>query len=218
MIQALHLLHYLEQGTYERVADVLGYSEKLRTGKSADVYFPSGGIRAIKLFDIEYKVFGHIWFLDAHFDFPSMNCTYEGFDSARKDAFAQVIGQRLAGEMPGYDALCCGYIEYGEALPVVDAEKTMSRLRLSKMAPEQLDKSKWETFEKPHATITFCVDKLDSTHLETLARCHGTALKRRIKDSACHKTVGLLPRIAINQSTERDILDDLYRLHHVVNP
>ena len=89
----------------------------------------------------------------------------------------------------------------------------MDRLK-EKCVPEQLDKALWDKYKKPHGTIEFCIS-IEGDAVETLARCHGTALKKRVTDTSLHRTVGLMPEAAVNKDTETDILNWLYKRYHI---
>lgn len=119
-------------------------------------------------------------------------------------------------DFPPYDALCCNYIEYSSMLELKDhANEVLENLKI-KCAPEQLDKRLWDHYKKPHGTIEFCAS-IAGGGLEILARCHGTALKKRITDTTLQRTVGLIPGAAVNPATEDKILNWLYKKYHIVN-
>lgn len=58
---------------------------------------------------------------------------------------------------------------------------------------------------------------MEGNRVETLARCHETALKKRVDDARLHRTVGLIPEAAVNKDTEADILSWLYKRYRITN-
>lgn len=211
MIRNLNLLHYLSEDTYKRICRKFN----LNNGKSVKNNFVAidEKIRKINLFNISYKQFGHIWFMGAEIDYPKFGCTYDLFEHNLYDHYYAVFGDEVMSEFPSYDRLCCDYIEYSSVVKTSNAADIIKKLE-AKCKPEQLDKSLWGQYKKPHGTIEFCACA-GKDNIEILARCHGTALKKRITDSSLQITVGLLPAAAVNDLTENRILDWLYKKHGI---
>lgn len=212
MIQKLNLLHYLSEDTYKKIC--LNFN--LETSESITnnfVTFTDEKIRKISLFNIFYKQFGRIWFMDVEIDYPKFDCTYDTFEQNLYDHYYSVFGDKIMDDFPSYDQLCCNYIEYSSVIKAANTSDIIKKLK-TKCKPEQLDKSLWEQYKKPHGIIEFCVS-VNKDIIEILARCHGTALKKRILDPSLHRTVGLIPSAAINDSTENYILNWLYKKHGI---
>ena len=192
MIQKLKLLHYLSEETYKKICVKLGLDTTVAKGNI--VIFNCQKISQIELYHIDYKDFGHIWFMDVEIDFTKFCCSYDDFEQELYAYYYMIFDEEIMSKFPSYNELCCGYIEYSSVLHLNSITDTRNRL-LEKCEPEQLDKTLWSNYKKPHGTIEFCLS-LSGNTLETLARCHGTALKKRITDIALHKTVGLIPKAA----------------------
>ena len=94
------------------------------------------------------------------------------------------------------------------------ADGVIKTMAASGRAPEQLDENKWPEYKKPHGTIEFCVSKADAAHIKTLARRHGTALQKRVKDKSLHHLGGGVSAAKmIEEQTENDIMNRLYSKH-----
>ncbi len=208
MIQRINLLHYLSADTYEKICARFHFDIHKARGNIA--VFEREKIRKIDLYHIDYQEFGHIWFMDAEVYFPQFSCEYELFGERLYDAYLALFGGEIMWDFPSYDQLCCSYIEYASRLTLAcDTAAFIDGLR-EKCAPEQLERALWSQYKKPHGTIEFCIS-VEGDRVETLARCHGTALKKRVTDRKLHKTVGLIPEAAVNKKTEADILQWLYK-------
>lgn len=211
MIQKLNLLHYISEDTYRKIC--LKFNGNVDKTKANNiVIFIDEKIRKITLFNIVYKQFGHVWFMDMEIDYPKFECPYDFFEQKLYEHYYSVFGDEILADFPLYDQLCCNYIEYSSAIKVQNPADIIRKLE-TKCKPEQLDKSLWGEYRKPHGTIEFCASA-DKDFIEILARCHGTALKKRI-DPSLHRTVGILPSAAINGSTESCILSWLYKKHGI---
>lgn len=214
MIQKLNLLHYLSEDTYKKICVKLGFDDS--NAKENIIAYKNEKISRINMFNIKNKQFGHIWFMDLEVDFPRFNCDYDTFEEQLYSHYHTMFGEDIMLDFPAYEQLCCGYIEYSSMIELEENyDEIIERIK-SKCVPEQLDKNLWDKYKKPHGTIEFCMS-INGKTVETLARCHGTALKKRIPDTTMHRTVGLLPSIAINRKTENEILDWLYRRYKIAN-
>ncbi len=214
MIQRINLLHYLTKDIYEKICVKLQLDINKARGNVA--VFDDGKIRKIELYHIDYQEFGHIWFMDAEVDFPKFACGYDMFGEALYDDYRMIFDGDIMSDFPPYDQLCCSYIEYASVLALDNDPSDLIDILKEKCSPEQLDKALWHKYKKPHGTIEFCIS-IDGNTVETLARCHGTALKKRVDDARLHRTVGLIPEAAVNQKTEEDILNWLYKRYHITN-
>lgn len=212
MIQKMNLLHYLTEDTYRKVCVKLGLDFNKQKGNV--IVFPGERIEKINLYNIDYKEFGHIWFMDVEVDFPEFSCRYDLFGKNLYEEYHRIFDEDIMVDFPTYDQLCCTYIEYVSVLALdEDSSNIVNRLQ-EKCVPEQLDKALWNTYKKPHGTIEFCVF-IEGNSLEVLARCHGTALKKRVRDASLHKTVGLIPEAAVNKATEACIIDYFYKQYGI---
>ena len=213
MIQKLSLLHYLSEDTYKKLCRKFNLDDSERKTSDNFVEFTHGRISKISLFNIAYKQFGHIWFMDVAFDFSQFYCSYDSFEHHLYAHYQSFFGEEILFDFPLYDQLCCNYIEYSSLIESKNTTAIMKKLE-TKCEPKQLDKSLWDNYKKPHGTIEFCISANENS-IETLARCHGTALKKRITDPSLHRTVGLIPRAAVNHTTETGVLNWLYKRYGI---
>lgn len=212
MIQRVGFLHYLSEGTYREICRMLGLDAEDRRGLDNYVTYENDRITKVQLFNLVYQDFGHVWFMHVDVNFSRFECTYEAFPAKLYEAYRALFGEDVVSGFPAYDGLNCDYVEYYTLFPVDDASACLSELQ-ERYPREQTEKALWDHFKKPHATIAFCMARLDDTHMETLARCHGSALKKRVKDKALHRVTGVTPSIAVNAETEKEITDWLWRRH-----
>jgi hypothetical protein len=215
MIQKMKLLHYLTEETYRKIAERLQLDFQPSQIGENFVAFPDQPITRVQMFNIVYKQFGHVWFMNLELDFPRFGCTYDEFETKLYEHYNALFGADVMCDFPDYDQLNCDYIEYANTLEVADAKAEFVRLAASGCPPEQLDKALWDQFEKAHSTIEFCLAATDDTHLETLARCHGSALKKRLPEKHAHRATGITPLAAVNAEVESDILDWLRKRHGI---
>ncbi len=215
MIQKIRLLHYLSENTYRKICDKVNLV--YNPGQIGDNYieYPEKPISRIQMFNINYKDFGHIWFMHINVDFPKFNCTYHDFQAMLYESYNVLFGAEIMSDFPSYDQINCDYIEYYSILEVDNAKTVISELSEKKCIPEQLDKALWGKYKKAHGTIEFCLAMSDDTHIETLARCHGTALKKRITNTDFHRATGITPSIAINIITENEIVGWLKQKYNI---
>ncbi len=206
MIQKLRLLHYLSENTYRKICEKVNlvYSPS-HIGDNFIVY-PRKPIARVQLFNINYRDFGHVWFMHIDIDFPKFNCSYHDFNAKLYERYNLLFDMEIMSEFPVYDHINCDYIEYSAIVEVDNTKEVIQRLRVKGCVPEQLDKSLWGQYKKAHSTIEFCLAEIDDTHIETLARCHGTALKKRITNTDFHRATGITPTITVNMETENEIL------------
>lgn len=204
MIRSINLLHYLSEQTYKKICKkfLLDDSE-CRTGDNS-IAFGTEKVKRLNLFNIDYKQFGHIWFMSADIDFESFACRYDEFHEKLFEHYNILFGGDIMSDFPRYDEICCGYIEYSSVIKAENPTETLEKIN-AKFIPEQTDKSLWHLYKKPHGTIEFLVHANEDS-IETLARCHGTALKKRITDENLHITVGLKPSAAVCLETENEIM------------
>lgn len=211
MIRKLNLLHYLPEETYRKICIKFNLDPDSPRDNIAE--FGGEALANISLYNITYKEFGHIWFMEAGIDFPRFGCSYDGFGKALYEHYQAKFGREIMAGFPPYDELCCNYIEYSSRIEAENIPEVM-RLLAAKCSPEQLDRALWDKYKKPHGTIEFCAAE-NGNSIDILARCHGTALKKRVTDAALHRTVGLLPDAAINGQTEEQILSWLCKKHGI---
>jgi|GEM_PF-2228338 len=209
MIQTMNFLHYLHEDTYRDVCRALGLDE---TKPREAAVFENQLISKVSLYHIAYEKFGHIWFLDVRVDCTMLAGVRMDFAEELYTAYHMLFGPEAMAKFETFNDACCNYIEYANRLAVASVDETLASLR-GICAPEQLDAARWYMYKKPNATIEFCLCKESETSLRTLARCHGTALKKRVKDETLHRTVGIKPVAALNEATERDIFAWLCQKH-----
>lgn len=215
MIQKIRLLHYLSENTYKRICDKVNLSFSPSQIGDNFIVYPEQPIARIQMFNINYNAFGRIWFMHIDIDFPRFNCAYEDFAARLYESYTALFGAEIMSDFPAYDRINCDYIEYSTILDVDNAQSVISMLGKKGGVPEQLDKVLWGEYKKAHGTIEFCLSAMDNTHIETLARCHGTALKKRITDTAFHRATGITPTVSVNRETENDIVSWLWQKYNI---
>ncbi|MHB1457924.1 MAG: hypothetical protein ACYC0V_13520 [Armatimonadota bacterium] len=204
MIEEIRLLHYLKEDTYIKVCRKFDRLHDIPFTDMVDV--DNSPIAQIHLFNLQYKSFGHIWFMRIFADFRSFNCGYEAFESTLYRVYDELFGAGIMSDFPVYDAVNCDYIEYGAIARVDDADTAIEKLRNTRLAPEQLDRDLWDSFKKASSTVAFLLCKEDDTHIRLLTKCHGTAMKRLIKDEQHHRATGISLPTAVNHETEALVL------------
>lgn len=208
MIHTIRMLHYLSPETYRQIGEALG----LDTGESRIdnnfVLFPEGSVTRIHLFNILYKTFGRIWFMHVTAEFPRFRCERESFIPALYGHYAGLFGRGVMAGFPGPEEANCDYVEYAAALDAADAGAAMEILR-GRLQPEQLDRALWGQYEKPHSTPVFLAHREDGRRIAIMVKCHGTALKRIVKDAGLHHATGLRLPAAVSRETESFVLNQL---------
>lgn len=205
MIGEIRLLHYLKEDTYTKVCKKFNRLHDIPFTDMVDI--DNSPIAQIHLFNLQYKGLGHIWFMRVFTDFRGFNCGYEAFESTLYQAYDELFGAGIMSDFPAYGAINCDYIEYGAIAEVDDADAAIKKLRSTKLAPEQLDMDLWDNFKKASSTVAFLLCKEDDTHIRLLTKCHGTAMKRLIKDEQHHRATGISLPIAVNSETEALVLN-----------
>ncbi len=207
MIVNIRLLHYLSEETYKTICNRLGLDPSYSRIGENYIEYADSPISKVHMFNIDYKSLGRIWFMHVDVDFPRFTCTYEEFPDRLFAAYRVLFGEDAMSDFPAYDCINCDYIEYTSVIEIYNADNAIEKLQTGKCVPEQLDRLLWEKYQKPNSTISFYICKEDDSHLRLHAKCHGTALKRRIKDASLHRATGITPNTAINAETERNIID-----------
>jgi hypothetical protein len=215
MITDVKLVHYLNENTYKQVCEKLKLSTAHSLTSGNFVRIENKKIYYIELYNILYKQFGHIWFMSVHVDFPKFDCEYDEFEKSLYKAYHKILGEKIMANFPLYNEATCDHIEYSDLLTVENADEKLASLQKGKCLPEQLNRTLWSEYKKPNGTLKLFLNKQDDTHIDVLASCHGTALKKRIK-SEFHNTVGIKPSKAVNADTEQEIMAWLYRNYKVI--
>lgn len=204
MIAAVRLLYRLHEETARKIMDRFWPEAG---GLKHTAGFPGKAVWQLELFQIRYQELGLLWFLHVWIDFPLLGCL-PGETAARLEAqYEELLGKGLAAELPGYDACCCDYIEYTAVREVSNASAVLWQMGRTTCVPEQLDRALWQQYQKPHGTVAFCAAKRGEQQLELYARCHGTALKRIVRDETLHYGVGLLPKAAVSEKLAAAVLE-----------
>lgn len=208
MIHTICQLHYLSEHAYRSIAGRFGLEKPYKSIGDNHVTFPGELITGLHFFNIQYEAFGHIWFMRATAEYPRFQCAREEFLPKLYQAYARLFGEENMGDIPKPREVNCDYVEYSAMLDMGDAGSALAKLA-SRLSPEQLDKTQWGQYKKPHSTAEFLAAKADETHLEVLARCHGPALKRIVKDQSLHLATGLSLPVAVSAETEEYVLKQL---------
>jgi hypothetical protein len=164
-----------------------------------------------------YKQFGHIWFLNVFIDFPKFQCDYTGFSGLLFEQYRKLFGKIIMEDFPAFEQIICEYVEFYNIFEVTDAENIEKDAGKSGCPPvnPDLDIGSLTNINKPHGKIEFCISKKDDKHIETLAHCFGTALKKRIKDKSFHGPVGIKAAKIVNRQTEEEIVNWLLEKYSI---
>ncbi|MHB1459831.1 MAG: hypothetical protein ACYC1M_00920 [Armatimonadota bacterium] len=211
MIVNIKLLHYLSKSTYKRICERLSLNSGDNIIGNNFVEYPGGVITKVHLFNINYKSFGRIWFMRVDVDFRLLSCSNEQFPEALRTACMGLFGKEAMDDYPAYDQINCDYVEYTAIADVGNADEAIKRLLQGKCSADQLDRDRWANYQKPHSTIALYICKEDDKHLSLLAKCHGTAMKRRIKTASLHRATGIMPSVAVNAQTEQSVFEFLWQ-------
>lgn len=217
MIAKLRLLHYLNECTYRMICRSLDLDESSSRIQDNFVVYPDAPLSRAHLFNIAYQQPGHIWFMHVDIDFPMFACSVEDFPEKLYGAYGRLFGPDPMGDFPPYDRLNCDYIEYTADIEINRPVPSIRQLAGPACVPEQLDPALWHKYDKPHSTISFYACQKDATHIFTMANCHGTALKKQIKDTRLHRATGLSPAAALNPETMKMILTRQYQKYFALN-
>ena len=205
MIKNMNLLHYLSEETYKNICNTLA----LDSSKGSCVSYPKKAISLIEHFNISYKQFGHIWFLSVHINFLKTKCEYNDFNVWLFEQYKEIFGKKIMEKFPKYEQIICNYVEYYNILKVDNVDLIVKNVKEFGCPSVELDLdiSDLKHSKKPHGKIEFCISKKDGRHIETLAHCFGTALKKRIKDKSYHGPVGIKVDKIVNKHTEIEIVN-----------
>lgn len=152
-------------------------------------------------------------------DFADFKCTYEDFPAVLYDNYLQLFGPEIMAKYPPYDHAVCDNITYTAVKQVENSDAFLRQLAGNgKFSPEQLDRSKWDGYNRSSKAIKLLLCKEDDTHVLMEARCPGAALQARIKDPSAHGHGGVLPSVAVNHETETMVFDWLCSKNNVVFP
>lgn len=215
MINNIRLLHYLSEDTYKKIYEKLSINDKYGILTNDHLKYPAEKIYNICLYNIIYKQFGHIWFLHIYINFPKFQCDFKEFENRLFKEYEKLFGKDNMTNFPLYKEINCDYIEYNGLAKVENADKTICDVRTQGCPPVHLEWEMEKLFTEPHAKIEFCVSKKDDKTIEYLARCHGLALKRRIKNKMFHVATGLSAPKMINEEIEKDLLNRLFKQYKI---
>jgi hypothetical protein len=219
MVRVIELQHYINKENYQNIILHLSTNNetyKTETRNTHTYKIPDSLIYEVFLFDGEYKNAGHIYILVTKINSDILKIEYEDFKNVLYKEYALLFGMDAMHEFPGYDELVCDYIEYDAMLPVENADQTLNHLRANgKFEPEQLEYLLWDSFKKSFGVIEFCLCKISNKEIRMFARCRGSALKKRIKDTSLHIEGGVIPKVVINEITEKNIFDWLCKQYKV---
>jgi hypothetical protein len=215
MIAKMSLLHYPSEAAYKSICRKLGLDgDDSKT--AGELSFPNEFICGIHPFNILYERFGQICFLSVDLDMSKFKAQCADFEKTLFDAYLNIFGEEAMADFPAYKDIYCNYIEYADVLRVDSADQIINTMSASGCPPEQLDEAGWPDYQKPHGTIAFCVSKVDGTHIKTLARCHGTALQKLVKDKSLHRAgAGISVSKMIGRETEDEIMGWLYARYKI---
>ena len=217
MIKNMGLLHYLSNDTYKKICDKINVDDREHKTKENCVSYPNKPIFHINPFNIVYKQFGHIWFLHIYIDFPKFKCNYIDFKHKLFEQYEGLFGKNIMNDFPAFDQIICDYVEFHNIFKVDDVEKIEEKIKILGCPPVELnlDLSSLTHANKPHGKIEFSISKKDNRNIETLARCFGTALKKRIKDKSLHGPVGIKVSKIVDRQTEAEIVNWVLKRHNL---
>jgi hypothetical protein len=217
MIKNIGLLHYLSSDTYKKICNVLNVDVSDHKTKENYVAYKNKPIFHINPFNIVYKQFGHIWFLHIYIDFPKLKCNYTDFKDKLFEQYKELFGNNIMNDFPAFDQIICDYVEFYNILKIVGNENIEENIKILECPPVQLnlDLSDLTNNNKPHGVIELSISKKDNKNMETLVRCFGTGLKKRIKDKSLHGPVGIKISKIVNKQTEAEIVNWVLKRHNL---
>ena len=217
MIRNLKLLHYLSEDTYKNICQSLNLDDSVSKSKDNFISYPDKPIFRIHPFNIIYKQFGHIWFLNVFIDFPKFQCDYADFSSRLFEQYRELFGETIMEDFSAFEQIICEYVEFYNTFEVTDAGNVEKDARNLGCPPVNLDLdiASLTNANIPHGKIEFCISRKDDKHIETLAHCFGTALKKRIKDKSFHGPVGIKAIKIVNEQTEEEIVNWLLEKYNL---
>ena len=209
MIGNLKLLHYLSNDTYKNICRILNLDDGDSKTKDNYVSYPEKAILRIHPFNILYKQFGQIWFLNVFIDFPKFQCEYTDFSRRLFEQYKEMFGKDIMKDFPVFEQIICEYVEFRNIFEVSNADSVVKNARKLGSLPVYPvpDIFNLTNANIPHGKIEFCISKQDGKHIETSAHCFGTALKKRIKDKSFHGPVGIKASKIVNRQTEEEIVN-----------
>jgi hypothetical protein len=212
MINNMGLLHYLSEDTYRKICNVLNLEDSAHENFAT---YPNKPIFHINPFNIVYKQFGHIWFLHLYINFPKLKCDYANFKDKLFEQYEKLFGKNVMNGFPAIDQIVCDYVEYYNIFKLNNTQNMEECLKMPGCPPVQLelDLSSLKHSNKPHGKIELCVSKKDNMYIETLVRCFGTSLKKRIKDKSLHGPVGIKISKIVDKQIETEIVNWTHKRH-----
>jgi hypothetical protein len=202
------LLHYLSGETYEKIYHILGLKDE-GNNINGCISYPDNRIFYINLFNIVYKQFGHIWFMDVYINFPKFQCEYFDFEKKLFKQYKELFGKNVMNDFPVLDQIVCNYVEYFHKFKISNVDEIEKKAKDLGCPPVKLNLNINEMANKTkvHNKFHLCVSKNDARHIDMLAFGYGSALKQRIKDKSFHGPVGIKTSKIVNQQTEKEIVN-----------
>jgi hypothetical protein len=150
-------------------------------------------------------------------DFPKFQCEYADFNHRLFEQYKKLFGKNIMKDFPVFEQIICEYVEFYNIFEVTNADNVEKNARKLGSPPVNLDLDicSLTNADKPHSKIEFCISKKDKKHIETLAHCFGTALKKRIKDKSFHGSVGIKVEKIVNKQTEEEIVNWLLEKYNL---
>jgi len=218
MLTKLSFLLYLSRETYKSICQTLNLDDSDQKTGINQALFPNQLISRINAYNILYQQFGHIWFLDVDIDFTKLEQPQQNFEEELFREYEKLFGAHIAKNLPTLENTSCGYAEFTNTISVPSTNTIIQNFTNAGHPIEKIDERYWQNYKKPtgtNATLDLFISKIDDNQLKTLATCHGTAMKKRIKDKAFHIATGVSAAKVLDEQTEQDIMAWLYKKHNI---
>jgi len=111
VIRKMKLLHYLSEDTYKNICRKLKLDDGDSKTKENFISYPNEAIFRIYPFNILYKQFGHIWFLNVFVDFPKFQCEYADFNRRLFEQYKKLFGKNIMKDFPVYEEIINWLVE-----------------------------------------------------------------------------------------------------------
>ena len=209
MINNMGLLHYLSEDTYKKICKKLNLDDSNSKNDGNFISNPDNPIFHINLFNIIYKQFGQIWFMDIYLNFPKFQCENTNFEKSLYKEYNKIFGKNVMDNFPKLEEIMCNYIEYLNIFNVNNAIEIEEKAKILGCSPVQLifNVNNLKNKEQPHNKMHLCVSKIDRKNIQTLIHGFGSSLKKRIKDKTYYGPVGIKTPKMLEKQTEKEIVN-----------
>ena len=209
MINNIGLLHYLSQETYKGICEKLNLDDTDSKTGGNSISIPDNPVFHIKLYNIIYKQFGHIWFMETYLNFPKFGCSNENFGKNLFKQYGKLFGKDIMVNFPELEKIVCVYIEFLNEFNIHNADEIERKAIKSGClpVPSVFDIDNLKHRDKSHSNIHLYISKIGNEKIGTLTLGFGSALKKRISDKIYHGPVGIKIPKMLDKQTETGIVN-----------